>query len=427
MPLDLPTSAEEIARTQSERKRVALAQARLSKYYQGRLGEIDADNLDDPDHWAKIPILTKDDLRELSDQTFYQEFCLNPSDGIAEYWRSGGSTGKPLLYPRSHEDMRYALLSFARIFDCVGIEPGECLHNSFPLGIHPVGHLSSRAAQMRGVGTIWAGAGTTTPSRIQIELLERLKPTVWMGMSSYGLHLANLAESIGVDLSVSAVNAIVCSAEPLSDAKRDKLSRTWGATVRDSFGMTEAGLIGAEDERLEGFRAWSDMYFMEVVDPETHEPVAEGVVGALVVTPLWTNHCTPFLRWMTGDMVTMRSGTGDAGPYSVFPLLKHAHRTSGFFKIRGININHAEFEDFIFRDRQVNDFKCELLSTDSNDQFRVSVELAQNVNTADTVQSLVRRVKETFEVSPDIEVLPAGTLAQEFESSVKAPRFSDKR
>lgn len=427
MPLQLPSNTEEIARIQSQRKKVALAQARLSPFYQGRLDEIDSTRLDDPAHWAQIPILTKDDLRELSDSSFYQDFCLTPSDGIAEYWRSGGSTGKPLFYPRSYEDIRYALLSFARIFECVGIASGECLHNSFPLGIHPVGHLSSRAGQMRGVGTIWAGAGTTTPSRIQIELVQRLKPTVWMGMSSYGLHLSNLAESIGVDLSDSAVKTIICSAEPLSDAKRDKLSRTWGATVRDSFGMTEAGLIGAEDDQLEGFRAWSDMYFMEVVDPETHEAVADGVVGALVVTPLWTNHCTPFLRWMTGDMVTIRAGTGESGPYSIFPLLKHAHRTSGFFKIRGININHAEFEDFIFRDEQINDFKCELVNTGANDVFRLSIELARNVDGAGTVNALGTRIKDTFEVSPEIAVLPAGTLAQEFESSVKAPRFSDNR
>jgi phenylacetate-CoA ligase len=36
-------------------------------------------------------------------------------------------------------------------------------------------------------------------------------------------------------------------------------------------------------------------------------------------------------------------------------------------------------------------------------------------------------VRKTFEVRPDVEVLPTGTLAREFESSVKAPRFVDKR
>ena len=62
----------------------------------------------------------------------------------------------------------------------------------------------------------------------------------------------------------------------------------------------------------------------------------------------------------------------------MFPLVRHAHRTSGFFKVRGINISHAEFEDFMFANAAVNDFKCEIVSSvDDLDCMRVSVELAR--------------------------------------------------
>jgi phenylacetate-CoA ligase len=319
------------------------------------------------------------------------------------------------------------MVSFARIFECVGLCAGERLHNSFPLGIHPVGLMLGRAAQARGVGVTWAGAGTTTPSQLQVDLIRRLMPTAWMGMSSYGLHLANLAESLGVDLAAGPVRTIVCSAEALSSAKREKLERTWGARVRDTFGMTEAGMMGAEDETLSGFRVWTDMYFLEVVDPQTHEPVADGEVGALVVTPLWTNDCTPFVRWLSGDLVTMHEADDGSGPYSVFPLLKHAHRTTGFFKVRGVNINHPEFEDFMFRDAVINDFKCELIASGGNDVLRVSIEVKRGVTPGEVVAALAKRVKLAFEVTPEIVVLDAGTLAREFESSVKAPRFVDRR
>ena len=47
--------------------------------------------------------------------------------------------------------------------------------------------------------------------------------------------------------------------------------------------------------------------------PETHAPVPEGEVGALVVTPLWTNTVTPFLRWLSGDLVTLRDADDGAG------------------------------------------------------------------------------------------------------------------
>ena len=69
---------------------------------------------------------------------------------------------------------------------------------------------------------------------------------------------------------------------------------------------------------------------------------------------------TPFLRWSSGDLVSFSSeGCGD-GPWSVFPMLKHARRTVGFFKVRGVNINHAELEDALFRDPDVVDFRAEV-------------------------------------------------------------------
>ena len=430
MPLELPTSRAEISAIQSRRKVVAVEQAQRAPFYRGKLDHVRTDRLDDPSEWAKIPILDKEALRQLSDSAFYESFCLTPSDGIAEYWRSGGATGKPLFYPRSFTDIRYGLLSFARTFACAGIDRGERAHNSFPLGIHPAGQIYARAATQAGITMLWAGAGTTTPSQLQIELIERLRPAVWMGMSSYGLHLANLADVHGIDLAANSVETVLCSAEPLSEAKRIKLERAWGARVRDTFGMTEAGMMGAEDGGApgRGFRIWTDMYCIEVVDPASHAPVAAGDVGALVVTPLWTNNVTPFVRWLSGDLVTLTEGDdGTTGPFSVFPLVRHAHRTSGFFKVRGVNIGHAEFEDFMFATESVNDFKCELVSVDDLDGMRVSIELARGSDAGRVVGALVASIKRSFEITVNVVVLEAGTLAREFESSVKAPRFTDKR
>ncbi len=427
MVLPLPKSRAEIEAIQSRRKRHALAQARRAPFYAGKLDHIDLHKLDDPDEWRKIPILDKDMLRRLSDREFYQAFCVEPADGIAEYWRSGGATGTPLFYPRSFSDIEHALVGFARIFECTGCKRGERAHVSFPLGIHPVGQMLARAATPMGIAVNWAGSGTTTPSQMQIELIERLQPSIWMGMSSYGLHLANLAEARGIDLAAGSVGTILCSAEPLSDAKREKLSRQWGARVRDTFGMTEAGMMGAEDAGGGGLRIWTDMFFIEVLDPETHVPVGEGEVGSLVVTPLWTNSVTPFLRWSSGDLVTWRAGDDASGPYAVFPLVKHAHRTTGFFKIRGINLNHAELEDFMFRNVEVADFKAELVTASDLEVLRLSVELRRGADGAAAADGVARAVKDTFGLTPEVAVLAAGTLAKEFESAVKTPRFMDRR
>jgi len=396
-----------------------------SPFWRKRLpANIPLDRLEEPGVWRSIPILDKDMLRAMSDAQFYGEFCLQEHDGIAEYWRSGGVTGAPLFYPRSFRDMEAGLESFARTFDCAGRGRGDRAHVSFPMGIHPVGQVFSRCAASRGITVNWAGSGASTPSALQLELIQRLKPTIWLGMSSYALHLANLAEARGIELSVKT---IMTSAEPVSRAKRDKIERTWGAKLTDTFGMTEAGMMGAEDVPGEGFRIWTDMYFVEVLDPKTLEPAREGEVGTLVVTSLWSNNVTPFLRWSSGDLVTYSEADDNRGPFSVFPRVKHAHRTAGFFKIRGINLGHQDLEDFMFRHLEIGDFRAEALNEGGNDILRVSIEVRRGTDEKAITATLKTEIKEKFELLPDVVTMETGTLAREFEANVKATRFVDRR
>jgi phenylacetate-CoA ligase len=427
VPLELSKSRREIQRIQSERRRAAVEQARRSPFWRPKLAQIRLDRLDDPEEWRKIPILDKDTLRALTDRQFYEEFCIAGNDGIAEYWRSGGVTGQPLFYPRSFRDIEFGLLSFARTFDCAGAGRGERAHVSFPLGIHPVGQIFSRCATARGITVNWAGSGTSTPSALQLELIQRLRPDIWLGMSSYALHLANLAEARGVDLANCGVRRVMCSAEPVSKAKRDKIERTWGARLTDTFGMTEAGMMGAEDQPGQGFRVWSDMYYMEVLDPETLLPVKEGEIGTLVVTALWTNNVTPFLRWSSGDLVSYNEADDGVGPYSVFPRITHAHRTSGFFKVRGVNLGHQDLEDLLFRRVEIGDFLAEVLNEGDLDLLRLSIEVRRGADANAVAASVAESVKENFELAPHVVVLETGTLARVFEANIKAARFVDRR
>lgn len=428
--LPIPRNQAEIDAIHRERKRLAVERARRSTLLAPRVSGVNPDRLDDPAEWQKIPPLTKEELRKLSTSEFYADFCIAPTGSALEFWRSGGSTGKPLFYPRSDEDMRYALgVSFRRIWSCIGASAGDILHTAFPLGIHPVGQVTPRSAQLDGINTLWAGAGTTTPSPMQIELMRELRPTVVAAMPSYALHLANLAEAQGVDLAALGVKRLLVSAEPLTDAKRGKLERIWGAKVYNSFGMTEAGMVAVEREGLagRGMLAWSDLFHLEVVDPSTHRPVTEGEQGALVITPLYTNTITPFLRWYSGDIVTLRRQEPSDDPFSVFPLLDHALRTEGFFKVRGVNLNHGDLEDFLFAQPAVTDFRAEAVSTGGLDGLVLYVEFGRGLDAIATAATLAEAVKARFELKPVIEVLETGTLAREFEKSVKAPRFADRR
>jgi phenylacetate-CoA ligase len=403
---------------QRERKRVAVERALQSRFLKKRIpkGPIE-------DIWQRIPVLTKEELRSIPPERFHDEFCIQPCTKAVEYWRSGGATGRPLFYPRSAEDMQHGLLAFERAWALIGATADDCAHISFPLGVHPVAHLYARAAINRGIGTVWCGAGTNTPSEVQLELIDHLKPTIWLGMASYGLHLANLAESKNYDLASCSVEKIIVAAEPLSPVKRKKLEDAWGAQVFDHFGMTEAAFVAGEGVSEQGMHVWADQFFVEVVDEKTGEPLPEGQVGSLVVTPLWNNTMTPFLRWSSGDLVSLeRNRSPDKNPWSVFPLLKHTRRTIGFFKVRGVNINHADLEDALFRDPDVVDFRAEVVNEGDNDALRLFVESrsGQAANVADAV-------RKTFQIAPEVTLLARGTIAREFEAAVKPPRFVDKR
>ena len=132
---------------------------------------------------------------------------------------------------------------------------------------------------------------------------------------------------------------------------------------------------------------------------------------------------TPFLRWSSGDLVSLeKNDSVPTDPWSVFPILRHARRTVGFFKVRGVNINHAELEDALFRDPDVVDFRAEVVNEGDNDVLRLLVE-----SRSPETSRLVETVRATFQITPDVTLLTRGTIAREFEASVKPPRFVDKR
>lgn len=427
---ELPRSRVEIERIQRERKKVAFARAKTVPWYRGRLDHVDPDRVDDPAEWEKIPVLDKDVLRTFDHGEFMRQFCAVPRTEIAEYWRSGGTTGRPVFYPRTYDDVAYGLVSWGRSFPCIGLGEADLCHISFPIGVHPAGQVWARSAHLYRVGMAWVGAGNATPSNVQLDLIQTLQPTCFMGMSSFALHLATLAEARGYDLAQSSVRKVVCTAETLSDAKRAKIGRQWGAEVYDVFGMSEAGLMGAENAAHDGIHIWTDLFFVEVIDPATGRRVADGEVGTFCVTPLWTNHATPFLRWNSGDLVKFLPQSAGSGRYAeLFPMIKHAARTTGFFKIRGVNVNHAEFEDLMFRNGHVTDFQAVLLTDGrtSLETLKVRVEVKRGGDVPSVCSGIADAVKRTFEVMPLVEPLDLGTLAAEFEKSVKAPRFVDQR
>jgi len=165
-----------------------------------------------------------------------------------------------------------------------------------------------------------------------------------------------------------------------------------------------------------------------VVDEATGEPVPEGIVGSLVITPLFNNNVTPFLRWSSGDLVSITRANGGDQPWSIFPVMRHARRTVGFFKVRGVNINHSELEDLMFFNQGITDFKAEVINAENGlDVLRLFVEPKQGVDVGALQQGIRADVLKSFEVAAEITFLDRGTIGREFEASIKAARFVDRR
>lgn len=425
--LDIPVSGDDLLKRQTRRRQRAFEQAQKSVFFQGKFAGVNTAHLTEDDEWRKIPILDKEQLRAMSPDTFYGEFCIHERRDVMEYWRSGGSTGTPLFYPRTATDIHYGQIGFKRALDLAGFSDKDIAHMSMPLGIHPAGHMMARSGSDMGIGMVWAGGGNTLPSAAQLDLLRLFQPSAWIGMASYGIQLANLARSLDFDLAGSTVQRILCSAEPLSDTKRAKLSKLWNAQVRDCYGMTEAMMLGGEDDGCDGFRFWSDYCYPEVLDETTLEPVPDGMPGLLVITPLVTNNATPFIRWNTGDIVTLRHGIERGTPYDVFPLIKHTHRTAGFVKVRGVNIGFTELEDLLFQRNDVSDFRVEVVHVDDRDELDVHVEWTEGTGSTQAQDDICGMIHRVFGLRPRLHTSPTGSIAKAFEGAFKPVRITDLR
>ena len=96
----------------------------------------------------------------------------------------------------------------------------------------------------------------------------------------------------------------VTGAEPHSEELRRKIEEKLGIEVYNCYGMSELNGPGVAFECVyrDGMHAWEDRYILEILDPETFEPVPDGEEGELVVTIL-CREAMPLLRYRTRDLV----------------------------------------------------------------------------------------------------------------------------
>jgi phenylacetate-CoA ligase len=398
-----------------------LERARRSSFFRRKLeaAGIETGRGLDWAHWLAIAPTAKDELRAVASPA--SDLWIVGRDEVVEYWRSGGVTGRPLFYPRTAGDLENSLQAFERCLRFAGVTAADTFMCSLPIGVHPAGQQTVRAAERIGAAAIWAGAGSQTPSAAQVELVHELGATVWCGMPSFGTNLGHIAEAAGRPLADSRVRLVVTTAEMLTPAKRALLERLWGARVVDVFGMSEITLMGVECRRRPGLHVWREHSFCEVLDGETLKPAAPGEIGVLCVTPVAGGEAIPFLRWLSGDVVRIELGCDcDAAAH---PRLVHSGRTLAFSKVRGVNLNHAEVEDALYGIAGLLDFR---VSITADERILVEVEVSSGACGApiERVQGLF---SQRFGVRAEATAVERGTIAKSVDTQVKAQRFVDRR
>lgn len=369
--------------------------------------------------WLAIAPTTKDELRRLD--PFEDQLRAVPRTDVVEYWRSGGVTGVPLLYPRSAVDIQTSADSFTQALAFAGVGPADVFLCSLPLGLHPAGQQMLRAAESLGAATLWAGAGNQTSPAAQAALIRDMGVTVWCAMPSFALHVAHLAEAAGCAVTDNPPRTLITTAEPLTPTRRSTVAAMTGAHVVDTFGMSEVTLFGVECGRRPGLHASTRQIFCEVLDPDSVQPVPPGESGVLCVTPTWSRGATPFLRWLSGDVVRLE--TGCECERAAEPRLVHSGRTNAFFKVRGVNVNHAEVEEAFFGTDGLKDYLVEI---SPDDHLRVHMECAPDA--ADEIGVRIGRLfTDRFGVRAELTFLERGSIASRLEGQVKPQRFVDLR
>ncbi len=273
-----------------------------------------------------------------------------------------------------------------------------------------------------------AGAGNTAR---QIMLIRDFHVTCIHATPSYAMHIAERMVQEGDDPRSLGLKIAFLGAEPYTEELRVKLQEIYGFKGFNSYGLSEMNGPGVAFECSErgGMHIWEDAYLVEVVNPETLQPVAEGEVGELVLTTL-RRTAMPIIRYRTRDLTSFVSGECPCGRRHV-RLARMVGRSDDMLIVRGVNVFPSQIEEVLMRHKWLggNYIIC-LTTAKSLDEMTVKVELAQGSFEGSVEKlraqrgELQRQLKEQIGFTAALELVEPGSLPA---SEGKAKRVIDER
>jgi phenylacetate-CoA ligase len=276
--------------------------------------------------------------------------------------------------------------------------------------------------------TVPAAAGNT---KRQLKFITDFGTTAVHAIPSYATRIFEVMQELGIDpRRDTRLHTLIIGAEPHSEEQRRRIEEMLGVKAYNSFGMSEMCGPGVAFECKEqnGLHIWEDYYIVEIVDPDTLEPVPDGEVGEMVLTTI-NREAMPLLRYRTRDLTRILPGPCPCGRQHK-RLDRMKGRSDDMIILKGVNIFPIQIEQVLMQFKELgNNYLITLETSDSNDDMTIEVELNQ-LFTDDysrlqiLTKEITRQIKDEILVTPHVKLVPKGVLPQ---SEGKAVRVKDLR
>ncbi len=300
------------------------------------------------DFEAKVPVVTKQDLRESQRRSppFGDYLCV-PERDVFHIHGTSGTTGRPTAFAIGREDWQAIANAHARILWGMGIRPGDTLFVAAIFSLYMGSWGTLAGSERLRCKSFPFGAGAPGMSARAAMWLDAMKPKAFYGTPSFALHLAEVAVSEGYRPREFGLEIMFFSGEPGASVPgvRDRIADAYGARVIDCGSMAEMTpfMHIAGSGETDGMLCWQDVVYTEVCDPATFRRVRYGQRGTPVYTHL-ERTSQPMIRLLSGDLTLWEDGPTPCG--RSYPRLPQGvfGRIDDMFTIRGENVYPSEVD-----------------------------------------------------------------------------------
>jgi phenylacetate-coenzyme A ligase PaaK-like adenylate-forming protein/ABC-type branched-subunit amino acid transport system ATPase component len=371
----------------------------------------------------RLPFTSADDLRD------GYPFPLRavPFEQIVRIHASSGTTGKRKVLCYTQKDIDDWAHFFARCYQMAGVTPLDRVQIAVGYGVWTAGVGFQAGCEKIGAMAVPVGPGNID---LQIQFLLDFQSTVFCSTASMALLMAEEIHRRGIADKI-AVRRIIYGSERSSRSMRKKISELFGgAELFDITGLTElyGPGTGIECSDHDCIHYWSDYYHLEIIDPQTLQPLPDGEWGEMVVTSL-CKEGAPLIRYRTRDITRIIPGTCTCGS----PLPRHSRirgRSDDTIKFRGVNIYPSSIDTILSAVPGLgSEYQIHLTrEPDSGrDHMRLVIERAQGVSAArdaELLHEVGHQIKKQLLVTAELELTDYGALPR---SERKSQRVFDTR